>query len=1064
MPVINIRILALLLFFPLLTYAQKELKGGVFDADGRILSSVTVTLLKQGDVVRTDSKGDFRIVSLHTDDTLRFTHMGFTPYAIAVSRLGSERARIILARDQRILEEVTVHTGYQALPKERATGSFSVVGEDKLNLQTSGNILERIKGMSSGLLFETNKVGMLNPIKIRGNSTINGSQDVLIVLDNFPYEGKIENINPNDIESVTILKDAAAASIWGARAGNGVIVLTSKKGKFDSSLTVNATANLLIKDKPDLFYLPRISSSDYIDVEQMLYRKGFYDYDVFLNEYTHSAFSPALDIFLLKKDGLITEQDSADRIERLKAIDSRYDLDKYNYRKAVSQQYGLDIKGGSANNAYLFGVKYDRDLTELSSKADRLNLRLNHSWKLAENLRLVLNGHYIKATSVSGRYSSESLRVSGRSVPYLQLADENGTPLPVYTSLRAGYVDTIGGGRLLDWRFFPLSDWSDNLVKSTRTEMLGSVDLGYSPIKGMNFNVIYQQQRQVEDTRHVQGIDAFYTRNLINQYSQISKEGILKYIIPVGGILNTDAQIRNSYNLRTVATYNRQGHIHSVSALAGWDIQHSAFNASSATKYGYQDDPISAVNLDYLNLYPLMSGGEGFIPANSGETRNVNRYVSVYANAAYTLHGRYTLSASARRDAANVFGLSTNDRWKPLWSTGLSWDVSKERFFDVAVINYLKLRATYGHSGNINPFKSARPVISFYNPNPRSNHYRAGRVTTLNNPSLKWEQVATLNIGADFGLLDGAITGTIDYYQKKSTDLYGLSPYNYTNWGLLATVERNVAGLEGSGMDIDLKYKRSFGALRWETGLLWNLYRDQVTDYYSPEGMVFRPTGGTVIAPIVGKPAFSLLSYKFGGLDNEGNPLGYLDGHESTDYNRIMNISPTDVDSLVYSGQASPSVFGNFSNGIRYKGWSLDINVAYKLKYYYRRSSISYDLLFSQGIGHGDFADRWQQAGDELQTSVPSMVYPNNPLRDAFYNTSEATVDRADHIRLQFVRIAYEVPQVNLGSTKIKGLQLYINASDLGILWKKTKYNLDPDYPSSLKPVRTFSMGFRASL
>ncbi len=350
--------------------------------------------------------------------------------------------------------QVTANTGYQSVKPNEINGSLFVVDNKTLNEQTSPNILKRLDGVASGVLFDTKQTGdkkKLN-LSIRGLSTINAPVDPLIVLDNFIYEGNIDNINPNDIESITILKDAAAASIWGARAGNGVIVITTKKGHFNQKLKIEVNSAVTITKKMDLFSLPQISVSDYVDVEQYLFSKGFFNNTITEGEASwgnRPALTPGVEILLNRKYGLISASDSATQMNALKAIDSRDQYNKYFYQDAITQQYSLNLSGGSGNNAWLVSGGYNRLLSDVKAKSDKANVRVENSFKPIKNLQINLGIYYTNANSSNGGLGYNSVTINGRTVPYLKFADDNGNPLPI-DMYRHGYIDTVGAGRLLN--------------------------------------------------------------------------------------------------------------------------------------------------------------------------------------------------------------------------------------------------------------------------------------------------------------------------------------------------------------------------------------------------------------------------------------------------------------------------------------------------------------------------------------------------------------------------------------------------------------------------------------
>lgn len=1048
---------------PAMGQQTRNISGKVTDNSQIPIPEVSLSMLHGRQVVTSAASGEFAISLSKPRDTLIVTHIGYKMRVIPITYYSGNYLTIILDKVETKLDEVIINTGFQIIPKERLAGSFSFIGNETLNKQAGTNILQRIDGTTTGILFETNKGGTTNNIKIRGNSTINGPQDVLIILDNFPYQGDIKNINPADIESVTVLKDASAASIWGARAGNGVIVLTSKKGKFHQPMRVEMNTDLIVTQKPDLFYLPQISSADYIDVEQMLYQKGFYDFDIFLNPYTHAPFSPALDIFLEKKAGLISAADSSVQINYLKTIDTRNEFNKYVYQNAIMQQYSLNIRGGSENIAYQFGVAYDNGVDELQSKNKKLNIHLVNTFRPLKNLHVSISAYFTQSELLSGKPSSNSIRVGLKSVPYLQLADAEGNALPVSTSYRAGYLDTAGAGKLLNWKYYPLEDWKHNTSTGNLNELVANVGVQYQFSKSILLNLQYQNQKQQAVTDQLQDIESFNARNAINMFTQINN-GVIKYIVPKGGILNSYTYTTSSYNFRSTLNYAHQWNDQSVFGILGWEVQQSENKNRGSTLYGYKKDPLSSSNLDYVNSYPVYFGGTGYIPVSSGTGHTLNRFLSWFSNLSYLMKQRYIFSFSARRDAANIFGLETNEKWKPLWSAGLAWNITKENFYNLKELPELKFRITYGHSGNVDLFKTASPILNYYDPNPNSNYYTAGRILSLNDPTLRWEQVATFNAGIDFSTKGNILSGTIEYYTKKGTDLYGVSDYDYTAWGLSSTLKKNVANMIGHGIELNLSSRNIRGTLSWKTDFIFNYYADKVTKYYFPKGIINNaPTSGVVITPMIGKPVFSILSYPFGGLDKAGNPQGYLDGKVSTDYNKIITSAPVTPNSLVYSGPASPRFFGFIGNEFSYKRLTFAVNIAYKLGYYFRRSTINYDALFNQGIGHSDFSRRWQLPGDENFTNIPSMIYPNNSQRDYFYGASTATINKADNIRIQFVTLGYSIQPARPKKNFFEQIQLYLNISNLGIIWKAYEGNIDPDYPTSFNPSKSFTVGLRGN-
>lgn len=1047
-------------------YAQetKIVMGRIISADSTPIDGATVRVKIANTVVMTDRSGNFSFVLKQNDDSLFVTHVGFHPVFLKVNKETISPIVVTLYASSQQLEEINIiNTGYENIPQERATGSFDFIDNNKLNFQSGTNILNRLDGVASGALFNP-LIGNRNKLTVRGYSTINASAEVLVVVDNFIYEGDINNINPNDVSSITVLKDAASSSIWGARAGNGVIVITTKNGNYNQPLQIDFSANVSLTDKVDLFYPPKISSSDYINVEQMLYENGFFTADIFLNPFTRSAFTPALEIFLQKRDGLISAEDSASKINNLKLIDSRDEYDKYFNRSPVTQQYSLNLRGGASNIKYGFGVGYDRSNNEVNAVFDKFNIHFKNTFAPFKNLQINIGLYYTNSTATGGQPSyGNPITVNGRHVPYLRFADEHGNALPIDVSLRGSYTDTAGGGKLLDWKYYPLNDYRHRTSKTRLQEYVSNAGLTYRLSKTLSVDVKYQYQKQQSSEVVHADIESYYTRNLVNSFSQLDRAtGVVKYIVPMGGILSKNDGNSESQNFRAQINLNHSWSRNSINAIGGWEMRESRVTSNNSVLYGYSEDPLSYTLLDFVNPYPTFTGGTGTIQGLPFIAETLNRFVSYFGNASFSHKKRYIFSLSGRNDASNIFGVATNDKWRPLWSSGVAWNISKESFYNISFLSHLKFRVTYGYNGNLDLTWSAIPLQSIRPANYSLSYFTNGVITRPNNPSLRWEKVRTLNIGFDFSAFDNVLSGSADFYSKSGSDLYGPSAYDYTAFGFLSQITKNVANMVTKGVDISLQTININSRFSWVSNLLFNYNTDRLTNYYFPDGMLFNATYGTGGSPLIGKPLHSILSYRWGGLDADGNPQGYVNKEKSTDYSAIFN-SLTRPDSLVYSGQALPKIFGSVRNAFDWKGFSIVANVTYALGYYFRKPSIDYSALFKNGIGHGDFEQRWQKPGDELITSVPSMLYPDNPDRNNFYLLSEATVAKADNIRLQFVTLSYSFHQTVLPTTLFKTLELFVNGSNLGILWKANKDNIDPNYPSSLKPGKSYSLGLRAS-
>ena len=1035
--------------------AQNLVKGRVLSAVGGTGISATVGYGREGIEVMSDSLGNFSLKLPLGRHAFRVRAMGYRSLDTMVV-VGNADLLFRLERETTELAAVEINTGYQRLPRERATGSFTVIDNKTFNEQVGTDVISRLEGVASSLTVDrsTNGGGLM----VRGLSTIRGVREPLIVLDNFPYEGRLENINPNDIENITILKDAAAASIWGAKAGNGVIVITTKKARVGQQLRISFDGNVKLSARPDLFYPSQISPSDYVDVERMLFGRGFFTSQE--NSVSRPALTPAVELMIAAREGRISASQLESGLALLKGQDLRRDMDRLVYSNGVFQQYSLDLKGGDAKSAWNVGAGYDRNSTELSAGFERLNLKADHLLHLGKKLTLSTRLTYARTLNSSGRTGiGELSAVSGKLPPYTAIADGEGNALAVMKNYRTSFTSGLAGGQLLDWNYYPLTDDSYNVTNGKFSELLFNGMLNYKVFSGLSAEFRYQLQRQIGGSQTLNDQQGYFARNQINTYSQF-ENGMLKRIVPLGDILSSTRDELDASNLRGQLNYSYSGGDHQVAALLGMETRSTRTRSSSNTVYGYNDQLLTFLNVDFANNYPsIINGARSFINSGIGFSEGVNRYASLFANGSYTYLGRYTVSASARRDASNLYGVSANDKWNPFYSVGLSWLLSSEKFMKVEGLSYLKLRATYGVSGNTDPRMAAVTTLSYGSSSMFTQSLTAG-FSNYANPELSWERIGTLNLGLDFALDFGGIRGSVEYYQKNARDLFGLEPQDYTS-GVGFTVVKNTASMKAQGVDVELSGAVKFGGLKWTPSLFVNFYRDKITDYYvaSQQGSNY-VRGDLSISGIVGRPVYSMLSYRWAGLDpTNGDPRGILAGQVSKVYSSIMG-SATTLNDLVYHGPLYAPISGALGNSLQYGALQLAFRVSFKAGNYLRRESINYTTLYTNRIGHGDFAQRWQQPGDEANTSVPSMVYPAVGSRDNFYTTSEATIIRGDVIRLQYINLSYSFTRQRYKALPFASLQVFAVADNLGLLYRANSHGIDPDFPDT-RPLRSVALGIR---
>jgi TonB-linked SusC/RagA family outer membrane protein len=1036
-----------------------NIKGKIINEQGEPILGATITVKGSNQQTSTNENGEFRLNTVNEIDlNIVVTSINYEPEE--VSWQGEPELNIRLKQHISELSKVqVVSTGYQKTTKDKTPGSFVKVDNELLNRRVSTNIIDRLEGITSGLVFNKN----INPnanqsaISIRGRTTIFANPNPLIVVDNFPYAGDINNINPNDVESITILKDADAASIWGAYSGNGVIVITTKKGRYNQPLKLSINSNVTVGQKPDLYYAPILSSSDFIGIEKILFEKGFYKSRE--ADPAHPVLSPVVEI-LLKQPA-----DAEAQIDQLGTQDKRKDLEKYFYRTAVNQQYALNASGGGSNNNYYFSLGYDKNLDNLvRNQYDRITLSANNSFGWLKK-KLELNTGIIYTETKVKNNNNESVNLI---YPYLRLVDDNGHALTVPRDLRQPYKDTavlreIDGKRvLLDWDYKPYNEltYSNNTTKTTDYRI--NTDAKYAIIKGLDVAVLYQYNKGFIEQEDNKSELTYYTRNYINKFTNVDA-GEIRRPVPRGGILDQVSTRYEAHNLRTQLNYNHgwynrmHSKHHQVTALAGAEVRGIKTFYESSRIYGYGKD---LANIDYDHTFPLYNAPftSQKIDYKNLDRNTTDRYISYYVNAKYIFQRRYILSASARKDESNLFGVSANQKGVPLWSVGASWEMSQENFFHIGWLPFLKLRITNGYKGNVDKSVSAYTTAQI----DGINSWRTFSASIVNppNPSLRWEKNHMINYGVDFALKNDMIEGSLEFYTRKGTDLIGKSPLDPTSgvtifWG-------NTADMKGKGVDIALRSKNINKRFKWNSTLLFSYAADEVTTYKREQSAIWQYCDPGFISPIEGKPLYSIYSFKWMGLDPaNGDPRGYYNKEISTRYSDIINT--TDLSNLIYRGPANPTYFGSLRNNFSYKHLELSFNITWKMGYYFRRTSIDYNSSLFNGIstGHSDYALRWQNAGDENHTSVPSMPPNFSSPRSTFYMYSDVLIEKGDHIRLQDIQLSYQLSKNENRWLPMNYLRIYIYTNNLGILWKASHTDIDPDYISSTPNPRTIAAGLK---
>lgn len=1039
---------------------QQQYIGQVFDGKGKPIPFVTVQLIPIDQEVMTDSLGKF-LFDLENLTHVSFSKQGYVKLRLSIKELLVSPS-LTLEENTIAIEEISINTGYYKIKPEQATGSVVQIDNQLLNRNSSSNILERLEGVSSGLQFDRRQSygdTKLSPsLRIRGLGSINSDNEPLIILDNFPYQGDLQAINPNDIESVTILKDASAAAIWGAKAGNGVIVLTSKSAKRDKT-SVNYSTNMTMAESPNLFYSPNfIPAQDMMELEEKLYQRGnYYFFDFFpIPDYVS---------LLNKRDkGLISPSDFEREKQRMQESDIRKDAAKFLYQGERLMRHHLAIGAKHEKHSYRSSIGWENTKESIiGNTSRRATLNFLDQYQVNSRLQITTDLQLGFLKNSAKGYSLDHLNAGMLNLsPYASLFNTDGSYASMNFEHSHDYRDAAEGNGLLNWTFNPVKDRSNRQFANHKNTLQIQTGIEYSPMDALSFSLKYRYGNQQGENRNEYDQESYFVRNMVNAFTQ--PDG--KQIIPLGDIIEGNNSTFNSHNLRFQLNFNKSiANDHQIHILAGSEISHQNLQYNGGFRYyGYNPENQTYLEtIDYATDYLLRPAGAARIQASNFRNESLtDRFISYYANSIYEFKKQHVLSASVRWDASNIFGVATNQKGVPLWSIGFSENL-KPLFENASFqIDLLKIRGSYGVSGNVNNSVSSLATMRFEQLDFVSGRPYA-KLTSAGNPSLRWEKLKTLNLGLDIGMFSGRLNATFDYYQKKGLDLIGPNYLDPTT-GIISIEGKypvsnliNYANLRTKGLDLSLAVKPvQTERFNWQLNLLWSWTANKVTNYLANE---YEGASSYVsnLQPRQGYSRDALFAWEYGGLGTNGQLLTPNGDQQYGDY-----FNATVFEDLKYIGVAFPPYQGSLRNTLRFKSLEFSAIFEWKNGFYYKRNSIDYSRLFSTGAMHNDYLNRWKTSGDELKTTVPALPEQANPIQDALYNGSLIMFEKGDFVRLTDLTVRYAVP---VNSTWIRNFRLFFQTRNVGILWRSSNQKLDPESVSARYPQpRNHTLGLQLEL
>ncbi len=1043
-----------------------DVYGTVFDEAGNVLPGASVKIKGTSRFTVTRADGIFAFSQADENSVLVFSYIGYKPQEMAVKGLRMP-LKVIMEVSKSDLEEVNVSysTGYQNIPKERATGSFDIISGAQIGKKVAPNLLERLEGAGSGLLVnvgtpDRSLTQNRDNFTIRGVSTINSEKKPLIVLDGFATELDLVNINPDHIESITILKDAAAASIWGVRAANGVLVIESKKGTFSNKPQVDFSSIFTMTGSPRLDYRKVLNAAQYLDLERELVDKNILPPQKNAFSLYPPPLSTGADLYLQLKRGSITQQQYANEVQRLSQIDANQQYQQYLLQSPFSQQYNISISGGSSVTRNYLSSSYSDERT--NNKGDfgsRMVINFSNETKITPKLTFSAETF---VTLLKQKNNGIGLKANqpgtNTLLPYDQIVDGNGNATNFSYKAKAQTLDSLQNRGYLPWKY----NYLDELANADNT----SRSLAYRLTAGLNYKIKpwmsaglkYMTEREFDKVRNYYSPDTYMARNIINNYTVATTH---VRGVPVGGILDLNDAEQNNYNVRGQLNFNPDfGVAGRLDAVVGVEFRETLLSGYGNRAYGYDDRLLSSTPVNYTQVYKT-ADGDSKIPYVQSVNNRKDRYASVFGNFTYTYRSKYSLSGSFRKDDSNLFGASKEFRAVPLWSLGGLWRAKDEDFMaGTTWLSRLNLRATAGYNGNLNKDTSPYLVMQQSGSNPVNNN-PYGSVYNPANPQLRWERVQTFNAGTDFSLFNYTINGSIDAYWRKSLDLLGRVDINPT-YGFTSLLV-NQLQMKSRGVDVELNAKIiSTKAVSWTPSVHVSFNTNKVTRaYFQQETTTYYTNRNN---PIQGQQLGSLYTYKYAGLNNQGNAMIY-NGKGEKVLADLRTFDEKDLGALQFQGNTTPPYFGGMSNTFLYKDFELYTLFTFKAGHKFMRPTADqiYTISYLR-VAQADLADRWRVPGDEAKTNIPAI----DPLHTGYdrYINSDYFVEDASYIRWRDVTLTYHIPVKKMKWKAFDGLSVSATGRNLA-LWTANKEGIDPDYLDNLNlsvlpPSKSFVFSVKA--
>ena len=1083
-----------------LPYFKKVITGYVTDENGEPLVGANVKQqgFKNGTV--TDVDGQFVITVEGKNPQLLVSFIGMKDKVLTTKDLRKHVVGVALETDEIMMNDVLV-TGYQNIKRKSATGSYQTISAKDMDERYTGDIVSNLEGKVPGLVSYDN--GMNGDgeqkITIRGVGSFQAKTNPLVVVDGLPIEGSIETVNLYDIENITILKDAAAASIYGARASNGVIVITTKKAK-EEKVEIDFNADLCISEKLNYDNFRWANAAQIIQLEQnnFNYIKNAEDPSAFnsLQQYytnRRRALSPVSRLLMDNYTGVLSDADLQQQLNLLGQNNYRKEWQDAYERNQITHQYNLAIRtnGKSLNSSIVLNYKGDNDgMVKENNNAFQFSYK--GILKATNWLNLTFGANVLSERSKTHIYNSYNSINS--FMPYQSMYNADGSLArmeadvylqePTLQDPQYGFKDVTYNAK---------EEVGMNFNNSRRTNIRSFVHADFTILPEWKASAQFQYEDIYYKNDAYREGNSYVMRNLYNLYTGMTTSTeydedlddyvsvpSVKHYIPNGGQLNTTTEEGAYYTFRLQTDYSKVfAGKHEVSAIAGFEYRQSRYKTNNNLLLGYDDQTQtnnqglvdfgeltkiagqqSALGTDY-NMYGAPTGDD------FSTSDVLHRFYSLYFTGGYVYDNRYAASVSYRVDKTDLFGADPKFRGRPLWSVGLSWNMHNEEFMkNLKWLNVLKLRASYGLTGNID-----QNVSSYLTAKIGVNEINGGKVATLNTPpndQLRWEKTASFNFGADFSMFNNRLYGSLDIYSKKGSDLLTITDLDpTTGWNQL-TINNGKATNKGFELQLNgvIMQPKSRNDLGINAGFNIAYNNNKVTK------TTHKPATGEEALNIntlhEGYPIHSLFSYKFAGMSNNGTTQSYSwRGADGEVHTSDIASGEFKVEDAVFSGGLDPKVTASFIPEITYRGFSLSAMFAY-YGGHYMRACVNDWSSDGSAFGYSQSEINIPAAYLNYWNSSDKTLYPANGYLGGVNITGnpqymDTNVVPADYMKLRNIVLGYSFSRGICNKLGINQLRLRFQMNNVAT-WTRNKFDIDPEANNPVtgldqnKPPRSYTM------